>query len=159
MPSTSPEESTSRSSGSRSRRVRPLLAASDGSECAAHATEFAAELAEALGAELIVAAVATAHGFTMFPWDTGAQEHPVPAAMAAEWAHSDVQRLSSLGIDVTEVVLEGHPADALIAEASRCSVGMIVVGRHGATHGASPRPGSVVDELARRSPCPLLVVP
>jgi nucleotide-binding universal stress UspA family protein len=142
-----------------SRPRKPLLLATDGSTGADHAADFAAELAEALGARVIVAAVAAAHGYLMFPWDSTKEEQPIPTSVAAAWAYSDAERLRSQGLDVTEVVLEGHPADALIAEAGRDSVSVMVVGRHGATHTGSPLPGSVVEKLASRCPCPLVVVP
>jgi nucleotide-binding universal stress UspA family protein len=135
------------------------MLASDGSEGAARAAQFIGDLAAALGTHVIVAAVAADHDPVMLPWDTFVEEHPVPTASAAGWVRGHAERLKARGINVADIVLEGHPADALIAEAAMCSVSMIVVGRHGSAHHVSPLPGSVVEELARRSPCPLVVVP
>lgn len=153
------QDSTTQHHGPSSRAIPPLLLASDGSEGAVHATDAAVELARALGAHVIVAAVATGHRSPLVPWDTAMEERPIPTAAAAEWAHTDAQWLRTRGVHVTEIVLEGHPADALLAEAAMCSAGVIIVGRHGASHEASPLPGSLVEELARRSLIPVLIVP
>jgi nucleotide-binding universal stress UspA family protein len=54
------------------------------------------------------------------------------------------------------VVDVGHPADRLVAAAADASASMIVVGSHGPR---SSLLGSISADVAKRAPCPVVVVP
>jgi nucleotide-binding universal stress UspA family protein len=73
------------------------------------------------------------------------------------------ERLGRLSECTTEVdcgagwlVDVGHPADRLVAAAVDESASFIVVGS-GGPHSSSP--GSILAEVSRRAPCPVVVVP
>jgi nucleotide-binding universal stress UspA family protein len=72
-----------------------------------------------------------------------------------------VDRLAHLcggaGDDGAEwVVVVGHPADQLVAAATKTEATLIVVGSHGPR---SSSLGSISLEVSRRAPCPVVVVP
>jgi nucleotide-binding universal stress UspA family protein len=54
------------------------------------------------------------------------------------------------------VVAVGHPADQLVAAATKSEATFIVVGSHGPR---SSSLGSISAEVSRRAPCPVVVVP
>jgi nucleotide-binding universal stress UspA family protein len=137
---------------------RHFLLATDGSHNACRACDFAAELAAELHAIVTVAVVAVDYDDPIMPWEEGRTEHHVPDSQAGEWANPVTERLRSDGIEVTQVILSGHAADALITEADTRAVDLIVIGCHGRGR-TEARLGSVVEELARRSARPVLLVP
>jgi nucleotide-binding universal stress UspA family protein len=137
---------------------RHFLLATDGSHNACRACDFAAELATEMDAIITIAVVAIEYSDPMMPWEEGRTEHQVADKQAALWTNPVAERLRSDGIEVNEVVLSGHPADALIKEADTRDADLIVVGCRG-HDGAVVRFGSVVEELTRRSVRPVLVVP
>lgn len=77
------------------------------------------------------------------------------AGMAGEWTAP----LRTAGVDYLVEVLEGRPAEALIAAARRESADLIVVGSRG--HGAVRELflGSVSHELALKAPCAVVIIP
>ena len=86
-------------------------------------------------------------------------EADAPDAKVSEIA----ERLERLSAGATAVdcgaawALEaGHPADRLVATASKAGAAMIVVGSTG-PH--SSRLGSISADVSRRAPCPVVVVP
>ena len=137
---------------------RHFLLATDGSHNACRACDFAAELAAELNAIITVAVVAVGYDDPIMPWQEGRTEHQVPDSQAGEWSSPVAERLRSDGIEITEVILSGHAADALIIEADTRDVDLIVIGCHGRGKTVA-RLGSVVEELARRSARPVLMVP
>lgn len=63
---------------------------------------------------------------------------------------------TSFGIDAAWTVETGHPADCLVALASEREASFVVVGNHGSR---SSLLGSISADVARRAPCPVVVVP
>lgn len=135
-----------------------LLLATDGSHSACRACDFAAELAAELDAIITLAALAIRYSDPIMPWEEGRTEHQVPDSQAARWTNPVAERLRSDGIEVTEVILSGHPADALIKEADTRDVDLIVLGCRGHDEEVV-RFGPVVEELTRRSMRPVLIIP
>jgi nucleotide-binding universal stress UspA family protein len=136
-----------------------ILLATDGSRGAEKAGRFAARLACGMDARFTVAAVAVEHGDPITPWDAEPVEHAVPLQVAEEWAHTLAQRLRTEGFDAREVVLRGHAAEALAAEAAAGNADFIVIGQQGRSDAPPHTSGSVAQTLARTAPCPLLIVP
>jgi nucleotide-binding universal stress UspA family protein len=95
----------------------------------------------------------------------GAGPDVVRSQVAAEHRekHNELQRLAdrlrSAGIEVTALTLQGTTVDTIIAEASRLSASLILLGSHG--HGAiyNMLVGSVAEGVVRASPVPVLLVP
>jgi nucleotide-binding universal stress UspA family protein len=158
MPANEPERQIETEPHSQQSR-RHFLMATDGSPAATRACSFAAQFAADSGARITVAAVAVEHGTPAMPWDAEPTEHEVPTSEAAEWTHALARKLRTEGAEVTEVVLSGHAADALIGEAEREDVDLIVIGQHGRSELPAQAAGSVVEALARSAPCPILIVP
>ncbi|HET6869989.1 MAG TPA: universal stress protein [Solirubrobacteraceae bacterium] len=63
---------------------------------------------------------------------------------------------TSHDVDASWTVEEGHPADRLVALAGEREASFLVVGNHGPR---SSLLGSVSADVARRAPCPVVVVP
>ena len=80
------------------------------------------------------------------------------AALEREAASALLQHAAetSGGVDAEWAVEEGHPADRLVALASERDASFIVVGNHGPR---SSLLGSISADVARRAPCPVVVVP
>jgi nucleotide-binding universal stress UspA family protein len=66
--------------------------------------------------------------------------------------------VSDLRIRVDQRMREGDPATEILAEAEQGDVDLIVMGTHGRTGLARLLMGSVAEQVARRSPCPVLTV-
>jgi nucleotide-binding universal stress UspA family protein len=71
-----------------------------------------------------------------------------------------LQRLRAGATDVdggaTWLVDAGHPADGLVAAATKADASLIVIGSTGPR---SSRLGSISADVSRRAPCPVVVVP
>ena len=65
-------------------------------------------------------------------------------------------REASAGTEALWLVDVGHPADRLVAAATDEQASLIVVGSHGPR---SSLLGSISADVARRAPCPVVVVP
>lgn len=63
---------------------------------------------------------------------------------------------TSSDVDSSWTIEEGHPADRLVALANERAASFLVVGNHGPR---SSLLGSISADVARRSPCPVVVVP
>ncbi len=140
--------------------MQKIMVATDGSDGADRAVDFAAQLALGLGVELLILTVAgelpaedmrrfaRAEGDIGSALDSAAEQ--VVAAAAA--------RATGVGA-VRHSFVWGDPAAAIIAEADREAVGLIVVGRRGRGRLAGLLLGSVSQKLTSLASCPVLVVP
>jgi nucleotide-binding universal stress UspA family protein len=72
--------------------------------------------------------------------------------------HEAVNRLAPKGIAATSTVLDGRPAEAVVREAAAMEADVIVLGSRGLRPEQQRRLGSVALEIARFSPCSVLVV-
>ncbi|HEY8437302.1 MAG TPA: universal stress protein [Candidatus Limnocylindrales bacterium] len=139
-----------------------FLVATDGSPAAAIGIRQATRWAGAAGAELrIVAAVPPAADLLGGSWATVAVGGRTRAEAAARsmLAHRVQAELGAIppGIIASSAIVEGRPADAILAEARRCGADVIVVGARGHGALASMLLGSVSEEVVDRSPVPTLV--
>jgi nucleotide-binding universal stress UspA family protein len=90
---------------------------------------------------------------------------PTSAAVTAEEAEQDtldsLRQLSELlrqnGYPTETVVVQGRPADVLLAEADELAADLVVVGSRGLGVTASALLGSVSAALVDHAPCPVLV--
>ena len=107
------------------------------------------------------AAVVVVFGFHITPWG-GTGEGSIREAVAKVAQHAvkrAVADLEDAGVAVSSRLVEGKPADALIAVAEDIGADMIVVGTCGENPIAGALLGSVVLRLLQRAKVPLLVVP
>lgn len=142
--------------------MQKIMVATDGSDGADRAVDFAAQLTLGLGVELLILTVAgelpaedmrrfaRAEGDIGSALDSAAEQ--VVAAAAA--------RATGVGaVRVRHSFVWGDPAAAIIAEADREAVDLIVVGRRGRGRLAGLLLGSVSQKLTSLASCPVLVVP
>jgi nucleotide-binding universal stress UspA family protein len=61
-------------------------------------------------------------------------------------------------VPIRQVVLEGHPGEALCEAAARERAAILVVGSHGKGFLAKTVLGSVSSHVVRHAPCPVMVV-
>jgi nucleotide-binding universal stress UspA family protein len=125
-----------------------------------HALAYAAELAKALGAELVVM-----HAYEIpvigFP-DGALVATPELASRVLEGANVGLKKaidaFATLGVPMRGLVKQGPTWQTIIETATELAAGMIVMGTHG-RHGL-PRAllGSVAEKVVRSAHCPVLTV-
>ena len=136
----------------------------DGTEHAAAALRWAAEEAALRSATLVAV-----HAWSFVPVTTPADSGLVPMAWtdsmevldasraAAERTAADqVREVLGEGNDVVLQVVEGGPADVLVAAAADAD--LLVVGNQGRGNLASALLGSTSAEVADAAPCPVVIV-
>lgn len=69
------------------------------------------------------------------------------------------ERLRKVGLDTTALLVQGAVVEAILNEASKLNVDMIVVGSHGRGVTYQLLVGSVSEGVLHKSECPILVVP
>lgn len=144
-----------------------ILTAVDGSPAASKAVAFAAELACACAAELILATVLA----EPVPEDTddladyARLEHIETAkpglAFAGAEAVLDEARRAAQAKGATRISVEtalGDPAEQIVALARRQKAELIVVGSRGRSRLADLVLGSVAERVVRTAPCPVTIV-
>jgi len=121
-------------------------------------TRFAARLAADLGAEVEVCTVVAPH--TSVDPQTGlADDGTQGSSRALRVAEQVAEELHGWAVAVSVRVLEGRPADALVAHATEEPPNYLVMATHGRTGLRRALVGSVAEAVVRRSPCPVVVVP
>ena len=143
---------------------RPVVVGVDASRPSTRAVAFAAEAAEAAGADLVL--VSAWSGRDVAPWldelwgGLGHGPDRVEAELErATWAVEEAERFvrqSHPGIRTTRRTPSGHETDALLAESQEA--GLLVVGARGGGGFAGLLLGSVSRGVLRRADLPVAVV-
>lgn len=142
--------------------MKGIVVGIDGSEGAKHALEWAAGEAKLRGAPLTV--------LLAWQWPTGFSAGAGWAGITPELIE-DFQKLAEQrleeactavapafdGLEVKRTVVEGVPAQALIEAADDAD--LLVVGTRGHGGFAGLLLGSVSQQCAHHSPCPIVIVP
>jgi nucleotide-binding universal stress UspA family protein len=126
--------------------IRHVLCPVDLSGAAAKALRYAAALSSALGAELTVLfvdSVATEHL-------QDGESHDLSAFIAATIGLAD---------DIHQIQLQGEPTNEILRTSAALDCDLIVMGTHGRSGMQRLLLGSVSENVLRRSPTPVLVVP
>jgi nucleotide-binding universal stress UspA family protein len=142
-----------------------ILVATDGSEGADRAVDYAAHRAKADGAELLIVNVMGGYGlpdkvFLAFTNDQNVLLKELLASQSAATLTTARNRAREAG--VSTIVLEsrtGEVAQTIIDIAHEKKADAIVVGKRGAGRVAGVLLGSVSQKLVSLSPLPLTVVP
>jgi nucleotide-binding universal stress UspA family protein len=137
-------------------RFHTILCPTDFSPTAAHALEFAADLARTFDARLVVL-----HAF--FPAVLGERAGaPLPdelqALRAAVRKQLDDLRPADPAVRVERLLREAPDAEAILTAAAELKADLIVMGTHGRTGVRRLVLGSVAEEVLRKAPCPVLTV-
>ena len=77
--------------------------------------------------------------------------------------HRQIQELANrmrkAGLDTTALLVQGATVEAMLEEASKLGIDMIIVGSHGRSAMYKLLVGSVSEGIIHNSECPILVVP
>jgi nucleotide-binding universal stress UspA family protein len=138
------------------RRYGKILLATDIAPSSEVATAEAFRLAAQLGSAVLIVNVIDAGALRRTAGRSPAV-HQVRAAREA--AMSDlVARGRAHGLQVSFLIWEGDPAEAIIEAATSEGVDLIVIGNRGHSGVGRALIGSVSDEVVRNAGCPVLVV-
>jgi nucleotide-binding universal stress UspA family protein len=141
-----------------------ILVPLDGSALAARALPFAKRLARAGGARLIVVRAYLPADDPLLlrvehPELSAAERADVDRETATAEFQSAVGELRADGLDVEDRFIEGKAAEVIFATAKATWANLIVMSTHGRSGLGRVVYGSVSDEVLRRVPVPVLVVP
>jgi nucleotide-binding universal stress UspA family protein len=128
-----------------------IVVATDGSPAASRGVGWAAGLARALGAELVVTAVVDTRSFV---GDLGAERSRVAVELDDEWAEpaAGIRKVSTL-------VLEGDPRVVLPREVVSEAADLLVLGSAGTGWFPAMHLGHVAHAVAHQCPVPVVIVP
>ncbi len=142
------------------RPIRRILFATDFSEPAARAREFAVALARDGGAEIRLAHVVPHPTHYLAPYDIAA---PEPLADQLHQAAEDkLQReaaaIAEQGVEVSKILADGVPAEAISEAAAKFDADAIVMGTRGNTGLRHVLLGSVAERTLQNARCSVVVV-
>jgi nucleotide-binding universal stress UspA family protein len=145
--------------------MKRILVATDGSDGAGRALDYAAELAKGFGADLLIVNVIGGYGlpgeiFRRFTRSESAWLDELLEANSAELLAKARDRARELG--VTNVEIESRSGEVIktITDIAKDkNVDAIVVGKHGAGGVQALLLGSITQKLVSLSSQPVLVVP
>lgn len=138
---------------------KKILVATDFSETAEAATDYAVGLAKQLGAELVLV-----HAYEMptyaFPEGVVIQAELVDrlAKVSEEALASAVKERAKSGVKITSVLRSGTPWREVCDVAEKENVDLLVIGTHGRRGIARMILGSVAERIVRTSKRPVLTV-
>jgi nucleotide-binding universal stress UspA family protein len=139
--------------------MNKILIASDGSPEARKAVELGIEIASDHEAAVIFVQVIPPIHPTQF--DPGVRIQAIPAELRLRRAvalHEATQLAAEHGVQSTFEMLEGNPADEIVAYADSIKADLVVIGSRRRGVLASALLGSVSREVVRESRRPVLVV-
>ena len=145
--------------------MKRILVATDGSEGAGRAVEYAARRAKDDDAELWIVNVMGGHGLPeqvvrAFTRAQHAWLDELLESLSAETLTDARQRAQKLGVSAVRLESRsGEPAAAIIEIAQEKKIDEIIVGKRGAGLVAGLLLGSVSHKLVSLSPMPITVIP
>lgn len=138
---------------------RNIVIATDGSDNSFKAISYGIEIAKLSGATVHALYVVDITSFSSIPMDAGWEAMYDSLREEGEKAISEVkERGEASGVEVREVLLEGHPSNEIINFAENNNADLIVVGTLGKSGLDRFLMGSVAEKVVRNSKVPVLVV-
>jgi nucleotide-binding universal stress UspA family protein len=138
---------------------RNIVIATDGSENTQRAISYGIEIAKLSGATVHALYVVDTSSFSAMPMDAGWEEMYEIMKKEGEKAVYDIkERGEAAGVEVREVLWEGHPSTEIINFAEKNDIDLIVMGTLGKTGLDRFLLGSVAEKVVRNSKVPVLVV-
>ena len=140
--------------------MKKILVAVDFSSVSHAVISHAATLAHKFAAELWIVHVAPPD-LDYFKGMSSAERHGVAQGLQTEhhWLQEQAQQLRDSGVTANALLVRGAPVEAILAEAGKLNVDMIVMGSHGHTALYRALVGSVSEGVLRDTTVPLLVIP
>jgi nucleotide-binding universal stress UspA family protein len=135
---------------------KKILVGTDGSDTATRAVAHGAELAEAMGAELVLV-----HAFAPPRTDVGStfgRSDAYPGQEIGQAVLRDAEKHHGKKVKIKAILREGDPAEGLIDVAEEEGVDLIIVGNKGMTGAKRFLLGSVPNQVSHHSPCNVLIV-
>jgi nucleotide-binding universal stress UspA family protein len=137
---------------------RSIVIATDGSDNTQKAISFGIKLAKLNGALVYALHVVDASSVTQ-SWTAGKETMNEILREDGLKATSKVKECGETsGVEVKEVILEGHPSEEIIDFAENNDIDLIVMGTLGKTGLDRFLMGSVAEKVVRNSKVPVLVV-
>ncbi len=138
---------------------RNIVIATDGSENSKRAISYGIEIAKLSGATVHALYVVDTSSFSSIPMDAGWEAMYEILKKEGEEAVSEVKEYGEAsGVEVREVLWEGHPSNEIIDFAENNNADLIVMGTLGKTGLDRFLMGSVAEKVVRGSKVPVLVV-
>lgn len=146
---------------------RRIVVPLDGSPTAERALEHALPLAQTGSAEIILVRAEEPLVSLLEPANPEAAVAVAETAAVIERTHEDVEqylastsdRVRTAGLRVRSENPQGHTAHAIVEVARDARADLIVLTTHGRSGVARVVFGSVAEEVVRKAPCPVLVIP
>ena len=140
-------------------RLAKILVPIDFSASSTAAVDYAKILALGSGAAMIFANVAVPSPDFAAPPDS-AEGRPYALASQQDPGEATLDQVvpTASGVSFTHRLLEGDPAEELLALATQEQVGLIVMGTHGHTALSKLLLGSVAEAIVHRAPCPVFTL-
>jgi nucleotide-binding universal stress UspA family protein len=137
---------------------RNIVIATDGSENTQRAIEYGIKFAKFSGATVYALHVVDTSSLSQ-SWTAGWETMYELLRNEGQRAISNVKEYGEAsGVDVKEVLLEGHPSSEIIDFAENNNIDLIVMGTLGKTGLDRFLLGSVAEKVVRNSKVPVLVV-
>jgi len=138
---------------------RNIVIATDGSENSQRAISYGIEIAKLSGATVHALYVVDTSSFSSIPMDAGWEAMYEILRKEGEKAVYEVKEHGEAsGVEVREVLWEGHPSNEIIDFAENNNADLIVMGTLGKTGLDRFLMGSVAEKVVRGSKVPVLVV-
>lgn len=135
-----------------------IVITTDGSENSLRAVSYGIELAKLSGATVYALHVVDTYSFSQ-SWTTGKETMYEILKKDGQKATLKVKELGKAsGIEVKEILLEGHPSNEILDFAENNDIDLIVMGTLGKTGLDRFLMGSVAEKVVRNSKVPVLVV-
>src|SRR3989337_1869171 len=136
-----------------------ILVPLDGSELSESSLPYALELAAKAKAKVHLLAVFEGIDFELRSLQTAETVEQVRAECLGFYtSYLEKVRARLKGIDAEIEVVEGHPADAILAAAKRLKPAMAVMSTHGRSGLTRAVMGSVADKIVRANQLPLVLI-
>lgn len=137
-------------------KIDRIVVGIDGSQNSDRAAEVAADLAELSGAEIIaVHAIGLLEDLTKAGLAPAERRLEVLRQLETGWTDP----LRRTGIPVRCEIRDGHPVDALLSVIDEVEADLLVVGSRGLSTFPTQLLGSTSAQVARLTPCPMVLVP
>jgi len=138
---------------------RNIVIATDGSENSDKAISYGIEIAKMSGATVHALYVVDTSSFSSIPMDAGWEAMYEILKNEGNKAISYVKETGeATGVEVKEILGEGHPSNEIIDFAENNNVDLIVMGTHGKSGIDRFLLGSVAEKVVRNSKIPVMVV-